>query len=190
VLGARLQRLDAEVGQDREGVSLIDESRDPVLVLTAIQNELLFLVEAGDFWRAKRVLFENRPRLTTGLGRISALKLLGVEGRISYGLREFQSAERIFREVKEGFAEAGLPFAGALATLDLALALLCLERADEAEEEVLAPAEIFFSLNIKREILAAVTLMEEVVRKREGSVSEFETLLHYIRKKGIEFNLG
>jgi hypothetical protein len=57
-------------------------------------------------------------------------------------------------------------------------------------EEVLAPAEIFFSLNIKREILAAVTLMEEVVRKREGSVSEFETLLHYIRKKGIEFNLG
>jgi tetratricopeptide (TPR) repeat protein len=175
---------------NQEGLSLIDKSRDPVLVLTAVQNELLYLVEAGEFGRAKRVLFENRPRLTIGLGRISALKLLGVEGRISYGLKEYQSAERIFRDVKEGFAEVSLPFAGALATLDLALTLLCLERADEAEKEVLEATEIFFSLNINREILGAVILLEEIVRKREQSVSEFETVLRHIREKAITFNLG
>lgn len=172
----------------QNGQSLIDESRDSGLSLTAVQNQLLYLVETGDFRRAKRLLFDNRPRFLE-IGRISGLKLRWTEGRIGYGLGEFTSAELIFREVKAGFAEEGMSFASALVALDLALPVLRLGRVDEAEKEILEASAIFISLRIHREVLAATVLLEEVIRKREDPVSEMEAILRDLRRIVMELGL-
>lgn len=181
-------RVHEAIRLTHEGQSLIDESRDPGLSLTAVQNQLLYLVETGDFRRAKRLLFENRPGFLEA-GRISGLKLRWTEGRISYGLGELTSAELIFREVKAGFAEERMPFASALVALDLALPVLRLGRVDEAEKEILEASAIFISLRIHREVLAATALLEEVIRKREDPVSEMEAILRDLRKIVMELGL-
>ena len=120
-----------------EGLGLIDHEREPDLVVTVLHNQLGLLIDLAQFQKAQRLLFENRDRIRS-CGRIAALKLRGLEGRISYGLGRSKSAEIAFREVQEGFREAGLGFARALMRLYLAMTLLRQGRMDEAETEVLA----------------------------------------------------
>jgi len=171
-----------------QGLTLVDVSREPGLGPAAVQNQLLFLTEGGDFRRAKRFLFENRSQLLN-IGRMTALRLRWIEGRIEYGVGKPKRAEAAFRDTREGFEGASLAFAAALVTLDLGLALLRQERADEAEKEVLAASKVFVSLNINNEILAAVVLLENAFRLKTATVSLMESALHHIRWRVIELGL-
>ena len=94
---------------NKTGQELINPKCDPTLSMQAVHNDLLYLVDLGQCSQAKSSLFTNRRNLIYK-DRISALKLRGLEGRISYGLGEFPNAEVAFREVKEGLTGAGKSF--------------------------------------------------------------------------------
>jgi tetratricopeptide (TPR) repeat protein len=168
-----------------EGLALIEEGRDPMLVSVANKNQLLFLVDAGRFSEAKRLLFRNRARFHT-LDRILKIRLRGIEGRICYGLGQFESAENAFREVIKGFADSGLLFACAIERLDLALTLLRQGRADEAAQEGIASAAMFNSLRIHREVLGSVLVIEEALREKKADFVLLENTMAYLRRKAAE----
>ena len=172
-----------------EGLALIDRDRDPSLALVAAFDQILFLVDCGRFQEAKRALFENRPRFTDQ-GRVAKLKLRGIEGRISYGLRRLKSAEIAFREAKEGFAGVEMGFACALTGLDLAMTLLRLGRREEAVREGLESSATFTALGIHREILGAARLLEEICRAEITDLKMLEATAQYLRRKMIELGLG
>jgi tetratricopeptide (TPR) repeat protein len=172
-----------------EGLALIDRKRDPSLALVAAFDQLLFLVDCGRFKEAKRALFRNRPSLTKQ-GRIAMLKLRGIEGRIFYGLGELRSAEVAIRETKQGFAEAGMGFAGALVGLDLAMILFRQERRGEAVKEVLEAATMFRVLSVHRELLGTAMLLEETFRAQTADLALLEVSAQYLRKKMMELGLG
>ena len=75
-----------------EALGLIDEQREPDLVMGAAINQLVFLVECGRFWEARKILFKNRARFAN-IGHILRLKVRWIEGRIDHGLRQLASAE-------------------------------------------------------------------------------------------------
>ena len=131
----------------------------------------------------------NRPSFTDQ-GRIAKLKLRGIEGRISYGLGKFGSAEIATRETKEGFADIEMGFACALVGLDLAMILLSQGRSEEAIHEVLESAAIFHDLSIHWELLGTVVLLEEALQKKTLSVALVEASAQYLRKKMMELRLG
>ncbi|HEX7181211.1 MAG TPA: hypothetical protein VF756_05170 [Thermoanaerobaculia bacterium] len=172
-----------------EGLALIDHDRDPELVTIAIKNHLLYLTDSGKFDVAWRLLFEHRPRFQV-LGQVTAVKLRAIEGRINYGLGKLASAESIFREVKQGFAEHGLRFACALATLDLAITLMRQRRIDETEKEVLEAVPIFRSLDVQPEIYGCVILLEEAFRTRQADLELLENSVRYLRKKQAELGIS
>jgi tetratricopeptide (TPR) repeat protein len=169
----------------QEGLGLIDPDREPDLVVAALHNQLGHLIDLGQFQKAKRLLFESRERFRS-CGRISGLKLRGLEGQISYGLERWTSAEIAFREVREGFKQAGLVFAHALMCLYLAMTLLRQGRIDEAEKEVLAASKVFFSLQIHREILGSVLLLKEAAEMRRLTVAILENEVQHIRRAEME----
>jgi len=150
---------------NQEGLALIDRRRDSNLYLLAMHNDLLYLVELERFEEAKRRLFMSRQHLIYK-DHVSSLRLRGIEGEIEYGLGNLVSAEIAFREVKEGMAEAGMAFHAAIASLDHAMVLLSQDRFDEAEKGVLEAMRIFSELEIYREFLGSVIVLEEVFKQR------------------------
>jgi len=171
---------------NREGLALVDRKRDPDLAQTALHNQLSLLIDLGRFPEAQRFLFENRARLES-CGRISRLKLRGLEGQLSYGQENWKSAEIAFREAKEGFKKEKLRFAHALERLYLAMALLRQGRIDEAEAEVLTASKVFFSLEIHREIFGSVLLLKEAAEMRRLTVLILEAEVWNIRQAEMKY---
>lgn len=180
--------LEEAIRLNKEGLTLIDQEYEPGLVSLATYNHLLFLVESECFLLAKRLLFENRVRFQS-FGKIAVAKVRGLEGRISYGLGQLESAEIAHREAIEGFKAEDMNFACALSTLDLAMTLLRQNRYDEARAEVLAAHQVFVALNIRREVLAATVVLKEAFRLRNATLELLEGTVRYLRKKQIELGL-
>jgi tetratricopeptide (TPR) repeat protein len=170
---------------NQEGVNLIDRQRDPALFMHALHNHLVFLVDLRQFGPAKRALFENRQHLIYK-DYVSALKLRGTEGRISYGLGELLSAESAFRDAKEGFCKTSLVFAAAIACLDLAMVLMSLNRTKEALNEVIMARETFLSLEVYREYLGSVVFLEEAFRRNEITAKLIEDTTDLIQRKWLQ----
>lgn len=178
-------QTEKAVALNSEGLELIDRERDPVLHVMSVFNHLLFLVDRGQYAQAKRALFEHRRHLIFKTG-IGALRLRWIEGRISYGLKNFGSAEIAFREAAEGMAQAGMTLHGALASLELSMALVSQDKHDEAEREVVAAREIFLSLKIYREHVGSIIFLEECFRRRNITPNLIESTVALLWRRALE----
>lgn len=170
---------------NQRGIDLIDQSKDHALFMLALHNHLLFLIDLKLYTKAQRLLFDNRGNLIYK-ERINAIRLRGVEGRISYGLGKLVSAEMAFREVKDGLTNAGMNFYAALVTLELAMVLRSLDRPDEALKEVIVAREIFISFEIYREYLGSVIFLEESFRRGEATAELIEITIAQINRKWLQ----
>lgn len=163
------------------GLSQIDEQREPGLKAWAFHNQVLYLEACGRYPEAKRLLFENRSRLV-GTGRVNEFKLRWAEGRISLGLKKLDAAEEAFLEVKNGFLETEQGFAGALVSLELALAWMHQGKVAEAREVVVEAAGVFSALEIHREVLGAVQLLNDAFRIDKATVDLVERVVSFLRE--------
>lgn len=169
-----------------EGLRLIDENRDPSLILIGTFNQVLFLVDAELYSEANRLLFEYRPRFTEQ-GRIAKIKLRGIDGCIHYGKGNLESAEIAFREEKAGFVEAEMTFACGVASLELSMTLLRQGRRAEAIKEGLESVALFFSLDIQREILATAGYLRKIFEDGSVRLATLEKTVRWLRKKMVEY---
>jgi tetratricopeptide (TPR) repeat protein len=145
----------------QEGLTLIDQEREPSLVLSAVQSQLLFLVEAEDFRKARNHLFSTRKLLMQVGGQLNAIKVAWLEARIHQGRKDFEKAERGFREVRDSFQEQGLAYDAAIASLYLGMVLLSQNRPGEARPILLEAVQVFSDLRIGREAMGAVLLLRQ-----------------------------
>jgi tetratricopeptide (TPR) repeat protein len=171
-----------------EGASLIDKDRDPSLLYVIAYNQLLLMVDCGRYKDAWLFLFKNRVYLNSA-GGVASVKLRWIEGRINYGRGDFDIAEISFREAKKGFEEAGMGFACALATLDLALTLLRQGRTDEAIREGLESTAMFFTLSINRELLGSFVFLEDAFRSEIFNLADLEETARYLRRMQVALGI-
>ncbi|HSK79288.1 MAG TPA: hypothetical protein VLQ45_22740, partial [Thermoanaerobaculia bacterium] len=122
---------------------------------------LCFLVEAGEFIEARKLLFLNRSLLRQVGGRTNEIKLIWLEARIHQGMKAFAKAERGLRKVREGFQKQELPYDAAIASLDLAMVLLSQSQTGEARPILLDAVQVFNDLKIGREAMGAVLLLRQ-----------------------------
>lgn len=166
---------------NQQALALIDEKRDPHLPVVALQNRLTFLVASGRYKDARTLLFKNRNKISDG-GRILATKVHWLEGQISYGMEDYETAEATFQEVKEAFEAEDLGFAAALASLDIAMAQMRLGKYAEAKEVTFQAAGVFVALNIHREVLGAVELLRDAFWYDKATVALVERVVSFIRE--------
>jgi len=166
----------------RKGLSLIDENLDPDLALSAVHNELWFLVDCGKFEEARRRLFLNRGRCEASVGRLNQLKIDWLEARIDVGHGKLDRAVENLLQAKQGFSEVGRPFDSALLSLDLAAVLMTQKRSAEAEELVVEAARVFSTLRIEREALMAILMLKKSFEMREASAEMVEEVAAFVRR--------
>lgn len=164
------------------GLASVDQKRDPGLVVSAIHNQALFLVECGRFMEAHRTLIDLRRRGLVG-GRISTLKLRWLESHIYVGLLHLDLAEQALREVKQGFEEVGLGYKAALAGLELGAVWFQQGSFDAAEDIVLECADVFLSLGIRRELMASLLVVRKAAESRYLSLTALQKVIDLLHKE-------
>ncbi len=146
----------------REGRALLDEQRDPALFGQAIHNEVYLLVDLGECREARTLLWSNLWRYQDS-GAFEQVKLRGLQARINAGIGQLDWAVRDFLAAKKGLEEAGLPYLGAIANLDLAAVYLQQGRTGDAKALALEAIATFERLGIHQEVLSGLHLLEEVI---------------------------
>jgi hypothetical protein len=149
-----------------QGIGLMDQEREPLLVFQALHSLARFLLDAGQLREARMALWKAKARGLDAGGRMNELRVRWLEGQINASLGELERAEAALREVKEGFEAAGLGYKAALAGLELGAVLLRQAHSEMAVREVLASANIFISLGISREASASVLLLQKALERQ------------------------
>lgn len=165
-----------------DSLKLIDAEREPSLAYAVRHNQILFLVDLGDFREAEKQLFRLRPLQHHAGGRIPKFHLRWIEGRIDAGLGRSDRAGNIFREVREGALELNLAYHSALASLDLAAILLAQGKAREATEEIKAASKVFIALRVDREAFMTVIMLRTACEMQVATQTMVERVAKFLRR--------
>lgn len=103
-----------------QGLSMIDDRREPGLAVMAIHNQVCFLVESCRFDEAWALLDRSRERCQQTAGRVSQIKIRWLEGRLLWGQGDLATAEAALLEAQRKFEAADLGYNAALVAADLA----------------------------------------------------------------------
>lgn len=168
----------------QQSLDMIDAKHDPGLARAAVHNLILFLVESDRIPEAKRLRLVHSRHLLHSGGRVNQVKFRALEGCIETGLGNYQRAETIFREVREGFEAAGLPILAGIAALDLAAVLLRQSKA--ATRTIFEAAEIFYRLGIRREALQAISMLRDSFEMGVGNLEMVLEVAAFLRRLEID----
>lgn len=175
-------RPEEAIRLTREGLALLDEERDPGLVFVAVHNLARWLTDCGQFREARKLLWQNRTRHQHAGGALNLLKIRWLEGEINAGLGELERAAIAFQAVRDGFAEAGLHYTAAVASLDLATVWLRQGREAEAHRLALDAARVFLALGIHREALGAVLILQQALEVSQAGAALLESVARFLRR--------
>lgn len=148
-----------------EALTLLDSRADSGLRLAGVHNLLMCATEVGLFPLVRRLLGMVRPLYGSNGNRLNLLRLRWVEGRVFAGLGSPEEAEAAFREVREGFLEAGLLFPASMVSLDLARLWLNRNRIAEIKGLAEELIESFRMLRVGREAIVSLLLLRRACEK-------------------------
>lgn len=165
-----------------QGLSLIDVDREPGLVLVAVHNLLLHLIEADEIQQAERLMRQSRELYATYGGKVERLKVRWLDGRIACKLGERIRAEEAFSEVRAGFEELGLLYDMALVSLELAAAWLEQGRTPEIRTLLDETVAIFRARGIRREAIATLLMLREAVERERATAVLLRTVASELQR--------
>ncbi|HEX5716746.1 MAG TPA: hypothetical protein VF179_11355 [Thermoanaerobaculia bacterium] len=164
-----------------EGFTLLDLKRDPGLGTAALQNTILYAVDAGHLKKAQHHLWNAQNHSLLPDEEVNRIKLRATSGEIFAGLGQLDRAETAFRTAKAEFEDLELFYVAGITGLDLAAVLLRQGRAEEVEALAEKLVDDFLSLNVKREALAAVLVLREACRRGRVTVEGIAKIAAYLR---------
>jgi hypothetical protein len=164
----------------QRGLGMVDEEREPGLVLAALHNQIWFLVESSRLREARTLLGAHRDRLATG--EAQRLDLLWLEGRIRSGLRHEEAGLRDLEAAEQGFAAAGRRFQAANVKLDQAA--IHLRRGDSARALALVRAaeEALLQLETPQSTRMALAFLRRTLAERTISAPFVLRLADMVRR--------
>jgi hypothetical protein len=149
----------------QRGLGMVDEAREPELVLAALHNQIWFLVESGRLREARTLLGARRDELATD--EAQRLDLLWLEGRIRAGLRDERRALLDLEAAEQGFAAAGRRSQAANVKLNQAAIHLRLGDSARALALVRAAEEAFLQLEAPQSTLMALAFLRQRLSQRQ-----------------------
>jgi tetratricopeptide (TPR) repeat protein len=165
----------------REGLALLDEERDPDLVLMALHNQLWFQVEAGRPREARRFLATHRDRLAAA-GETQRLDLFWLEGRIEAAVGRLTDAQDLFDSAYQAFEAAGFAHKAANVTIDLAALALRQDQPTRARALIRSAEDAFRDLGAPKSTLVALSFLHRRLTERQVPVHLVLRLADLVRR--------
>lgn len=174
-------RPEEALVQVTEGFPLLDLKRDLELGASALQNTILYAVDAGHLKKAQQLLWESQMHDLLPGEEVNRIKLRAISGEIFAGLGQLDRAEAAFRTAREELQGLGLTYVASITGIDLATVWLRQGRLQEVKDLAEKLADDFLRLNVKREALAAVLVLREACRKERITVEGIRKIAGYLR---------
>lgn len=125
-------QIDLAVDSARRATELLDPAEEPQAHASARHNLAIYLCDAGRPFDARAELEASRSVKGFVPPRATHLRSRWIEGRIHEQVGDWETAERLYREVQRHFAQGNLPIDASLASIDLAWLLVERKRYPEA----------------------------------------------------------
>jgi len=165
-----------------EAIPLIVPQREPRLLLCARHNLIHYLADAGRFLEAKKLFAEARGLYQQFPDAWAQNRRDWVRGKIASGLGQRAEAERAFLAARQGFIEEGSAYDAALASLDLALVYAAEGRAADLARLAHEMAPIYFSRQIHREALAALSFLRQAIEAERAERTLVERVASFLKR--------
>lgn len=173
---------EAAVGLLRRGLDLVDEVADPQLALVAVHNLAWFSMEAGRPREARAIVWRYRRLYENDGERVVLLKRIWLQGRIDACLGQLERAARRLAEAQRGLDAANLGYQAALAALDLCEVWLRQGKSKMAAGLVEQAVETFFALNIDREAIGALRLLQQAFEREVATLAVVQHAIAFFRR--------
>ncbi|HYG62045.1 MAG TPA: hypothetical protein VEL74_05660 [Thermoanaerobaculia bacterium] len=148
----------------------IDPLRDARLFIYARHNLAWCLTTAGRHEEAARLLPKVQDAFQQFAKPVDHIRLRWLEGRILFGLDNFETAEGVFREVQQQFLQRAMGFDAALVSLDLAILLAEQRRRPELKQLALEVIPVFEAQDVHREAMAALLMFQKACNEETLTV--------------------
>lgn len=166
----------------RRGLSRVDITEEPRLLVSAQHNLVGFLNDSGSPDQALGTLHKTR-RLYRDLGEPSHLaRLSWLEGRILRDLGRLDEAEAALKEARDFFVQREIGLDAARVLLDLATVYA--QRGETAELKRLAAemVPLFASRDVHPEALAALALFQKAAEAEQVDLGLLEGIASSLRR--------
>lgn len=170
----------------REALRLIVPGRDPDLELATQFNLAWAAAECGDFREARKCAWGLAQKFEGRGQRMSALRARWLEGKIHFGLADFERAAREFDAVREGFSSQELPYDTALVTLELAVALRETGNWAMAEERLLEALAAFGELALNDYFRLTLATFQDCFVRRQVAAQNLIEIVAILRQVNEE----
>jgi tetratricopeptide (TPR) repeat protein len=174
--------LDLAIETVQTALGLLGPQSDPLLRLCAHYNLAFHLVAAGRLDGAADQLEVDEPLYRRFPEPWAQLRLLWLQGDIAAGKGDLATAERLYRQTREGFITHRMGYDAAMVSLDLAILYLEAGRLSDVQQLAEEMLPIFQTQNVDREALATLRLFQEAARRQELTVEKVRELATSLRR--------
>lgn len=169
----RLQRL---------ALPLIDGEREPRLLLAAMHNFAIDLVDTGHPEEALRMLDDLRPTYERMGERIVLMRLRWIEAQAAMAMGNSALAEQAYLEIIGVCEKRELHYDRALASLELATLYAEQGRTAEIKKLALEMIPIFQALEIQRETTAALMLFRQAAETEAATLALIQHVAAFVKR--------
>lgn len=181
----------------RQGLTLLDPDRDPTLFLSAQQDLVMVLVDAGDPHGAVRLLVQNGLREKLADDPLRRVRVRWIDGLILARQKRWAEAEPVFAEVRAQFREQKLEYVAAVAGVDQVIALLQMGKKRDAHLLAYDLKVVFrhqvYQEGVHEEPYKAIVFLEEICRLKLVTVAMAAAVRSFLdraqRERSLRFDL-
>jgi tetratricopeptide (TPR) repeat protein len=166
----------------REGLSLLDERREPRLAAEAYHRLVAGLVETGLAGEALLYLQKAQALFRNLDDQVALLRLLRLEGKIAETLERPAEAERLLLEAWMGLVAAGLGQDAAAVTLDLARLYARQGRTGESRRLAQQLTPLFRARDLDRRAIPGLLVLQRLLETGSATPEFLTELDRYLRR--------
>lgn len=162
--------LESAIALVCEAESLVENKREPRLLLSLRHNRAFYLSELERYVDAEALLASVWIMVRECGSELDNLRVHWLQGRIDLGLGRLEQAGDVLRQVQAEFFERKMAFDAALASLDLAVVYAVQGKSQELKQLALAVLPLFDDREVHHEALAMLLLFQRACEEERLTV--------------------
>jgi tetratricopeptide (TPR) repeat protein len=163
-------------------VPLIEQDRDPYLMLAALHNLVGCYIDLDRPEDAMSLRAETRHLYEDLDDEMLQLRASWQDGQLLRALGRLANAESALLRARQGFLDHNLPYPVAVLSLDLAAVYLRMGRSAETRDTIEEALPIFRSLGVGRDTLAALIQLRQLADREDEALGLIRLIASQLRR--------